>query len=405
MKKMTDTQLVTPWEAKAEGGFNYDRLQEEFGLQMITPELITNLEQATGHKASHFLTRGIFFAHQDVDRIIKAKRDGKEIFIYTGRGPSADSLHIGHLIPMLFAVYLQHIFDCYVVIEISDEEKFYFKKGKLDEFLSYTQNNVKDIIACGFKPHKTFIFSSFKYQRYMRPLVAQLNKEVTINTANKIYGFDLDTNLGQISWSSYQEAPAMCGAFPHLFGDRKDVLCLIPCAVDQAPYFRSLRDNCRKLGYPKPALICSKFLVALQGITEKMSTSGTMAITVTDTLETLATKIRKYAFTGGGATMAEHEKYGADLTVDIPYIYLCHFMEDDERLKLIAERYSSGKMTTKEIKDILYEVLSKILKEHQQARSQITPDVYRMFMTMRVRPEAREYFTHFCDKYVNIDIN
>jgi hypothetical protein len=26
--------------------------------------------------------------------------------------------------------------------------------------------------------------------------------------------------------------------FPHIFGNRKDVRCLIPCAIDQDPYFR-----------------------------------------------------------------------------------------------------------------------------------------------------------------------
>jgi tryptophanyl-tRNA synthetase len=36
-----------------------------------------------------------------------------------------------------------------------------------------------------------------------------------------------------------QAAPSFPCVFPHIFGDRRDVRCLIPCAIDQDPYFRS----------------------------------------------------------------------------------------------------------------------------------------------------------------------
>lgn len=32
---------------------------------------------------------------------------GKKFYLYTGRGPSSDSLHLGHLIPFHFTKYLQ----------------------------------------------------------------------------------------------------------------------------------------------------------------------------------------------------------------------------------------------------------------------------------------------------------
>ena len=43
-----------------------------------------------------------------------------------------------------------------------------------------------------------------------------------------------------------------------------DIPCLIPCAIDQDPYFRLTRDVAQKLKYPKPYLIHSKFFPALQ---------------------------------------------------------------------------------------------------------------------------------------------
>jgi tryptophanyl-tRNA synthetase len=51
--------------------------------------------------------------------------------------------------------------------------------------------------------------------------------------------------------------------------------CLIPMAIDQDVYFRLLRDNCGRMSRPspKPALIHSRFLTALQGVGGKMSAS------------------------------------------------------------------------------------------------------------------------------------
>jgi len=52
------------------------------------------------------------------------------------------------------------------------------------------------------------------------------------------------------------------------------------------------------------------------------------------------------------------------LEIDIPYNYLTFFMEDDEKLKEIGEKYKSGKMMTSEIKNILIDLLTKIVENH-----------------------------------------
>jgi tryptophanyl-tRNA synthetase len=399
-----EDQIITPHVVSAKTKFNYNILIEQFGLKNITNELMTELKKFSG-ETHHFIDRGIFYAHQDFDRVLAAKKAGKEIYIYTGRGPSAEALHLGHLVPMLFTMWLQKIFDCWVVIEMSDEEKFYFKNGTLEEFISYTENNAKDIIACGFNPNKTFIFSSLKYEHFMRPLVTQINKKMTVHLANKIYGFDDENNIGQLSWASYEMAPSLCGAFPHLFGNRKDVLCLVPCAVDQVPYFRTTRDIAEALGYPKPALICSKFLVGLQGIDQKASSTDKIPpIFMNDTAAIVMNKIKKYAFSGGGETIKDHRSNGANLEVDVSYIYLTHFLEDTERLNAIAGLYKSGTLLTSEIKKIVIDLINKIIKKHNDDRMKITPELYEQFFTMFVQPIAKEYFEFFRKTYVNINI-
>ena len=398
-------QIVTPWKVVTKGQFNYERLKDEFGLNPITSELIARFEKVTGQSASHLLTREIFFAHQDFDKILDAKEAGKEIYIYTGRGPSAEALHLGHLLPVIFTAELQQALDCWVVIEMSDEEKYYFKDGTLDEFMSYTDSNTKDIIACGFNPEKTFIFSSFKYECYMRPLIAQFNKKMTVHVTNKIFGFNDQNTIGQISWPSYQNAPALCGSFPFLFGDKKDVMCLVPMAVDQTPYFRSTRDVAESLGFPKPAIICCKFLVGLQGVGEKASSSGQIPpIFMNDSDKDITKKINKYAFSGGGATLEEHRKNGGNLSVDVPYIYLFHFLQDEEELKDIAKKYSSGEMLSGEIKARLIKELLKVVNDHTKRRNQITTEMYEKFFTIHVQPSVAKAFNSFKKKYLYIPI-
>jgi len=401
----TSTQVVTPWKVTTTGQFNYETLTTQFGLRTIDQPLIDQLVELSGTKASHFLTRQIFFAHQDFDKILEAKANGKEVYLYTGRGPSAEALHLGHMLPMIFTAYLQKVLDCWVVIQMSDEEKFYFKDGTLEEFMGYTEPNTKDIIACGFDPKKTFIFSSFKYESYTRPIVAQINKKMSVHTTNKIYGFDENNTIGQIQWPAYQEAPALCGSFPHLFGDRKDVMCLVPCAVDQAPYFRSIRAHAEQMGYPKPALICAKFLVGLQGVGEKASSTGVIPpIFLNDTNDDVKKKINKYAFSGGRETVALHRELGGDISVDVPYIYLYHFLEDEAELKEIATAYATGKMLSGEIKARLVAELIRLLDEHRSNRVAITPEIYRDYFTMKVQPDVAEAFNKFVDKYLKINI-
>jgi len=79
-----------------------------------------------------------------------------------------------------------------------------------------------------------------------------------------------------------------------IFGGQVDIPCLIPCAIDQDPYFRMTRDVAPRLGYPKPALIHSTFIPALHGAQSKMSGSDiTSSIYLTDTPKQIKTKINK----------------------------------------------------------------------------------------------------------------
>jgi tryptophanyl-tRNA synthetase len=87
-----------------------------------------------------------------------------------------------------------------------------------------------------------------------------------------------------------------------MFGS-KNIPCLIPCGIDQDPYFRMARDVCTKIKAPKPAGMYAKFFPALQGFHSKMSGSDPASgIFMTDTPKQIEEKITKYAYSGGRAT-------------------------------------------------------------------------------------------------------
>ncbi|KAF2587439.1 hypothetical protein F2Q70_00037729 [Brassica cretica] len=126
-------------------------------------------------------------------------------------------------------------------------------------------------------------------------------------------------------------------SFPHkLFPDeKKNIPCLIPCAIDQDPYFRLTRDVAPRLDFIKPALIESKFFPALRA------------------------------------------------SEDIPFQYLSFFLEDDAELEHIKKEYGEGRMTTGDVKKRLVQVVTEIVERHRMARAAVTDEMVDAFMTPR----------------------
>jgi len=383
-KAQIDEQVITPWDVQGtETGIDYDKLIQKFGSQKISDELLERFTKCTGHEPHHFLRRGIFFSHRDFDHILTLKEQGKPFFLYTGRGPSAESLHFGHLIPFIITKWLQEVFDVPCVIQLTDDEKFLWKDLQLEECNRLAHVNMKDIIACGFNPEKTFIFSDLDYIPSCKEFywnMVRIQKCVNYNQAQKIFGFDGTSYIGKISFPAIQACPSFSTSFPHIFGSKKDVPCLIPCAIDQDPYFRMTRDVAPRLSFPKPCLLHSTFLPALQGAQTKMSSSDTQsAVTLADTPNQIKKKINKYAFSGGKVSVEEHREQGGDTSVDVSYKYLTFFEPCDVRLAQIKSEYESGAMLTGELKKILIERLQGMVKEHQERRAAVTDDVIAQF--------------------------
>lgn len=454
-----DDMVVTAFEVS--GSIDYNKLIDKFGSKPLTPYLLKRLEnvtvkQGTVPRLHRFLRREIFFSHRDIEKICELLEgwygvgppsegdDGQStagasgggektdenrphapatpcpIYLYTGRGPSSAAMHLGHLVPFLFTAWLQKAFQCPLVIQMTDDEKFLFKgeyRGDtagdgsgpepdrtgddLDRFADLTLENARDIIACGFLPDRTFLFSDLEYVGKMYPNIVRIWKAVTANQVNGIFGFDGGSNIGKMAFPAIQAAPSFGSSFPTVLGgggsgggsSAATLACLIPCAIDQDPYFRLTRDIAHKLvprHHPlqgKPSLIHSKFFPPLQGSQGKMSSSdANSAIFLTDAPDVIEKKIKQHAFSGGQDTRKLQEELGANLEADVSYQWLRFFLEDDEELARIGREYGSGSgefWSTGKVKAKLVEVLKELVKEHMERRNKVTKEVVKKWMTER----------------------
>ncbi|KAI0045069.1 tryptophanyl-tRNA synthetase [Auriscalpium vulgare] len=383
-------QIVTPWDVQgsvsSDGqqlAIDYDKLIDQFGTRRIDSALLERFEKLTGHKPHILLRRGMFFSHRDFNTILDRYEQGKPFFLYTGRGPSSDSMHLGHMIPFVFTKWLQEVFDVPLVVQLTDDEKFLFKHElKVEQTNKFAFMNARDIIAVGFKLERTFIFSDYDYLggAFYRN-VSKISRQITLSQARATFGFGESDNIGKVHFGAIQSAPSFSNSFPNIFGDVSNIPCLIPAAIDQDPYFRLTRDVAAKLKYPKPTTVYSKFFPALQGPQTKMSASDTnSSIYMSDTPNMIKNKVNRHGFSGGQETEEEHRRLGGNPDVDVSYQYLSFFLEDDEELETIKQEYRAGRLLTGQLKAKCIGMLQAFVKDFQERKAKVSDDEVRAFM-------------------------
>lgn len=69
--------------------------------------------------------------------------------------------------------------------------------------------------------------------------------------------------------------------------------------------------------------------------------------------------------------------------MDVSYIYLTYFEDDDEKLEKIYNDYKSGELLTGELKKMAIEALQPFVQEFQEARKLVTDEVLESFMKPR----------------------
>ena len=376
-----DDFTVTPYAV--EGDVDYDRLLETFGANELTDE-----QRARFPDPVHPLVRrDVFYAERDVDDFLDAATAGDPHSIVTGRGPSGP-MHLGHVLPFYFAKYLQDRSGAIVYVPVSDDEKYFLKDQSLAATSDHVRENLRDLLAVGFDPERTRIVVDTADADVVYPLATAFAADVTQSTVEATYG--APENVGLSFYPAVQAAHLL---LPQLVEGRHPTL--VPIAVDQDPHVRVCRDVAGKRRYDvdKPGALLSKFLPSLAG-PGKMSSSGDAPnVLLSDDRETVVEKMRTHAYSGGQSSVAAHRERGGDPSVDVPYLFLHYFFEeDDERLERLAREYSEGSLLSGELKDVAAEKIADFLDAHQERRAALGPvedELAPYRLTGRERADAR----------------
>lgn len=353
--------VVTPWEVSGE--VDYDILIQEFGIEPIDENLLLSIKEIT--KEIHpFLRRKIFFAHRDLKWILEEYGKGNPFYLYTGRGPSGN-IHLGHILPWIFTKWLQEKFDVELWFQLTDDEKFLFNKSiSLEDTKHYAYENALDIIALGFNPKKTYIFSDTELAGTLYRNALKIAKKITYSTIKATFGLGNNSNIGQIFYTSIQTVPAILKSII----ENKNIPCLIPHAVDQDPHFRLSRDVLPNLGYYKPASIQCIFLPSLQQGGKMSASKVNTAIFTKDDPKDVKVKINN-AFTGGQISVKEQrEKGGIPSICSVFKYHFMFFTLNEEEINNIKNRCLNGDLLCGECKKDLIQKINNFLGKHQKQR-------------------------------------
>jgi tryptophanyl-tRNA synthetase len=353
---------VTPW--KVEGKIDYAQLMKQFGLQPFGK---------VSQKFNDLLLfrRKMIFAHRDFDRITAAIKARKPFAMMTGLMPSG-KFHFGHKMVAEQMIFYQSL-GAKVYVTVADVEAYNSRASDMVELRKIAvEEYLLNYLALGLDLKKVdFYFQSNrsndakKANAYYR-LQNQLARHATFNEFKAVYG---DITPGKMVSSLLQAADMLHSQLPEFEGNALPVV--IPVGPDQDPHLRIARDMARRYKTYKFTQLSSTYHIFMPGLKGgKMSSSDPNSyIALTDDPEDAARKVKKYAFSGGQATVEEHRKKGGNPSVDVAYQMLRYGLEpDDKKLQKIHDEYKDGSLLTGELKQITIEKLKTFLINHQKER-------------------------------------
>ena len=255
-------------------------------------------------------------------------------YLYTGRGPSMGSFHIGHLLGLEFILEFQKYIKSKIYYMISDDEKIFRDKISDDEMKSNVVNTVLQLNRLGFNESNTNInINSHGLNAEQYQLVIKLMSMTTLNKLEHIFG--KKENVGEYFYVFVQMMPCFI---------EKDKQCIIIAGKDQDPFFRLARDLAKRLGLPSPIIIYTKNVPGLDG-SEKMSTSvmASNPIYISDSEKTIKNKINSIKKVGTG-TLDELFESGANLQLDVPFRMIELFDKNQANVTLIKKYYQKAQL-------------------------------------------------------------
>jgi tryptophanyl-tRNA synthetase len=299
----------------------------------------------------YLIRRRVFFAQRNLQAIFgysvaattATTKGGPPFYVFTGRGPSSASLHFGHLVPFLMVRHLQRTFQCPVVVQMADDEKFF--QGKP----TFVPGNVREIAPFVQGP-RTRILVNSQLDWTQHDFIRRVQRELRLKDIKRHFGYTDEHCLGLYAYVATQIFPC----FPQcIFGDGQqgdNLNCLVVAGFDQFPYFSLAHRVHRQLKTRHTVgLLYSDLLPALKGPNSKASSSRPeTAIFVSDSDELIRRKMR-------GAFSSHHHP-----DHDIAMCYIRVFLEDDKEYEDLRGKYHSGLLTSLQLKDYCAQLLINV---------------------------------------------
>jgi tryptophanyl-tRNA synthetase len=259
------------------------------------------------------------------------KENKSNYYLYTGRGPSSSSFHIGHLPSLNIILEFQNFLQNKIYFMISDDEKMFRDKIDKEIMKNNVVNTISQLNKIGFSDKNTEInINSNGISKESYQIIIKLMGMCTLNELEHIFGKKI--HIGEYFYVFYQLMPCFIS----------DKQCIVIAGVDQEPFFRLARDLADKLKHPKPIIIYTKNIPGLDS-SEKMSTSlpSSLPIFIDDDKEIIKNKIMKITKVGAG-TLDELFQNGADIKNCIVYILIDIFENNRKNVDLLKKAYTTG---------------------------------------------------------------
>ncbi len=379
----------------------------EANEKLVTQFGATRMNELVNVPDFRTFRNGLFYSHRDFDGFYKALLQGERSSIVSGLNPSG-RLHLGHKVVFDTCLYFQQKHGIMVYIPLSDDESYVSGRVRTrEEALVNAVFLVRGLLAYGFDPQHTKVVLDFNYPEIFN-MAMTLSTKLSVTTVLGTYGYgqpqaverrDSDgqgnsstytinggTNVGLVFYPAVQAAHVL---LPEIKAGIKNTL--VPIGPDEDAHLRIGRKIAEDMGYAKPAIVHARFMPDM-GM-NKMSKSRPDGVIFLDEEESSVRRKIQVSYSGGGATLAEHRKNGGNPDIDIAVIYLTSYFLTYAEGQKLRESYSSGSITSGEVKGMLTEHLVPFTNAFQERLSQVSgEEILSVLMTENgyVAPELRE---------------
>lgn len=323
------------------------------------------LEYLPASLTNYHLHRGVAFAHLDFEKILECIAENKEFAVVSGLNPSAP-LHLGHKALFDLLKYLEKL-GGNVYIPITNDESV--MDGKMPDLSASRKMAYEEVIpsiaAFGFDPRRTKIFVDSDYPDIYN-FAMHLSKYVSLGEIKNAFGEDSLTHPGQVFYRGVvQMAQILLSQLPE-FGGPKPTL--IPVGIDQHPYLLLARDVAKRIGMVPPSELVLRFQPSLRDPEAKMSGSKPeTAIYLNDSTERIIKKINR-AYTGSVTSLEVHQEKGGIPEICSVFALLNFHHPDQDYVDTLYERYISGELLMKELKEEVTTFITTLVEDHQAQR-------------------------------------